>query len=107
MKSILKTNKKGDKSWRNESGFLHRLDGPAIERSNGCKEWWVNGLRHRLDDPAIEGMDGYKEWYEEGKLHRLDGPAIEYPNGDCEWYINGHHYTKEEFEEYIKWNLNK
>jgi hypothetical protein len=22
---------------------LHRLDGPAIERANGSKGWWING----------------------------------------------------------------
>lgn len=36
-------NRNGDKNW-----YLnyrrHRLDGPAVERVNGSKEWWVNGI---------------------------------------------------------------
>jgi len=28
--------------WRNSEGELHREDGPAIERANGAKEWWLN-----------------------------------------------------------------
>lgn len=32
---------------------LHRTDGPAVEWSNGDKEWWQHGLRHRVDGPAI------------------------------------------------------
>ena len=26
-----------------KNGELHRLDGPAIEHSNGNKEWYING----------------------------------------------------------------
>ena len=46
--------------------MLHRVDGPAIERRNGDKEWWVNGRLHRLDGPAIERADGSKAWYLDG-----------------------------------------
>ena len=32
----------GDKYWyRNDQ--LHREDGPAVERADGDKEWWLNG----------------------------------------------------------------
>lgn len=31
------------RQWRDEDGFLHREDGPAIEMDNGFKEWWVHG----------------------------------------------------------------
>jgi hypothetical protein len=72
-----------------EMTMLHRLDGPAIERADGTKEWYVDGKRHRLDGPAYEQADGYKEWYVDGKLHRLDGPAIEWSNGSKEWYVDG------------------
>ena len=44
---------------------------------------------HREDGPAVEDTDGYKEWYIHGKLHREDGPAIEYTNGGKDWFING------------------
>ena len=43
--------------------ILHRLDGPAVEWSDGTKEWYVNGKCHRLDGPAIERADGKKSWY--------------------------------------------
>ncbi len=31
--------------YRNEKGEYHRIDGPAIERANGTREWWENGKR--------------------------------------------------------------
>ena len=51
------------KECRNESGQLHRLDGPAVEYKDGDKVWYINGLRHREDGPAIEWSDGRKYWY--------------------------------------------
>ena len=48
-------------------GLLHREDGPAVERSNGTREWWIDGYPHREDGPAIEWADGYREWYLDGK----------------------------------------
>ena len=55
-------NEYGDKYWfLNDK--LHRLDGPAIEYSDGTKVWYANGFRHRLDGPAYEGYNGDKEWY--------------------------------------------
>lgn len=56
----------GTKFWFKENSFiLHREYGPAIERSNGDKAWYLNG-----------------------ELHRIDGPAIEYSNGDKRYYLN-------------------
>jgi hypothetical protein len=81
--------KDGEKRWFNQAGQQHRLDGPAIERRNGFKEWYQNGWCHRLDGPAIERRNGFKAWYQNGLLHRLDGPAMEWPNGDKEWFQNG------------------
>ena len=46
--------------------ILHRLDGPAVERADGIKEWWVDNTRHRLDGPAYEGADGIKAYYVDG-----------------------------------------
>jgi hypothetical protein len=76
----------GTKEWYLD-GKVHRLDGPAIERANGTKEWWIEGKKHRKDGPAYECVNGTKKWYQQGKLHRLSGPAIEYDNGDKEWYF--------------------
>jgi hypothetical protein len=57
----------GDKEWHNKRGQLHRNDDPAIERTNGDKEWWCDGKRHRVDGLAIERADGYKAWWVDGK----------------------------------------
>jgi hypothetical protein len=56
--------------------LYHREDGPAVERSNGGKEWWINGKRHREDGPAIISGGGYRMWY-----------------------LDNEHYTKEEWFE--------
>ena len=83
--------------WRNSESLLHRLDGPAIEYSDGAKAWWVNGQLHRVDGPAIEYNNGTKEWYVNGQLHRVDGPAIECRGGYKEWWIEGQELTEDEF----------
>ena len=85
---IMKVDAEGNKFWMLPNGELHREDGPAIELTNGGKEWWVNGKRHREDGPAIEHADGNKRWYVNNKLHRVDGPAAELANGDKLWYVN-------------------
>ena len=77
----------GGKIWY-QNDELHRLDGPAVEYSNGYKAWCQNGQYHRLDGPAVEYVNGFKAWHQNGQLHRLDGPAIEYANGDVEYWIN-------------------
>ena len=75
--------------WFNMEGQRHRIDGPAIEGSDGYKAWWIEGQRHREDGPAVEWSDGHKEWWVNGQLHRIDGPAVEWSNGSKEWYVNG------------------
>ena len=47
--------------------ILHRSDGPAVEWSNGSKEWWIDNKRHREDGPAIESAGGSKSWYINGE----------------------------------------
>ena len=86
----------GNKLWF-QNGQLHRLGGPAVEYTSGNKCWYQKGKRHRIDGPAVEQANGNKVWYQEDKRHREDGPAVEYINGDKEWYINGKELTKEEF----------
>lgn len=85
----------GNARWKNSHGYLHREDGPAIEYSDGAKEWWVNGKRHREDGPAIIWSDGDKEWYQNGVLHRLDGPAHDWSIGPSEYWVAGVQYTEE------------
>jgi hypothetical protein len=89
----------------NEDDLYHRLDGPAIEYSNGDKFWYLNGKRHRLDGPAKEYSDGDKFWYKNDKFHREDGPAIERINGNKYYFYNGKKIyvsSDKEFKQYIK-----
>jgi len=60
-------NKYGNKQWRNKNRELHRIDGPAIETTNGTKYWYQNGRLHRIEGPAIEYKDGIIHWYLAGK----------------------------------------
>ena len=80
-----------------EMKILHREDGPAIERANGTKMWWVDGKRHREDGPAVEWSNGTKSWWVDGKRHREDGPAIERYDGTKEWWVDGNELTEDEF----------
>jgi hypothetical protein len=100
--STLKTDKYGNREWRNSEGQLHRLGGPAREWVNDSCEWWVNGQRHRTDGPAIEHASGYRAWYQTGQLHREDGPAVEYANGTREWFLNGQQHRSD--GPAIEWN---
>ena len=59
----------GTRRYYNSKGQLHREDGPAVEFSNGNREWWQNGLRHRIDGSAVEWYDGHKEWWLNGKKY--------------------------------------
>jgi len=105
------------KSWKigtryyNNAGQLHREDGPAVERVDGYKAWYLNGEYHRTDGPAIEMANGDKEWYLNGKLHRVDGPAYEYANGHKAWWVNGKMHREdgpaiEHVHGYKAWYLN-
>lgn len=89
--------KDGTKFRLNQNNQLHRLDGPAIEYTNGIKAWFQNDKLHRTDGPAVEYPNGNKEYRINDKLHRTDGPAIEYANGYKAWYLNGINYTEQEY----------
>jgi hypothetical protein len=86
----------GSKFWYVD-GKCHRLDGPAVEYADGSKSWYVDDKRHRTDGPAIEWADGYKAWYVDGERHRLDGPAIEWADGTKYWYVDDKNLTEKEF----------
>jgi len=62
------------------------------------------GQFHRLNGPAIEGSDGYKAYYFNGKKHRLDGPAKIWPSGYKEYWVNDRQLTKKEFDKLTKHN---
>ena len=86
---VMTVNSSGDKQWRLKNGKLHRLDGPAIEWTDGTESWFQNGYLHRLDGPAVKYRDGTTLWKRYGKFHRLDGPAVEFASGTKEWWQNG------------------
>jgi hypothetical protein len=77
----------GNKEWFVD-GKLHREDGPAIERADGTWEWYINGKK--LDPQPIkkEGAWVFQDGF--GQRHRTDGPAVIWtdPNGDRreEWW---------------------
>ena len=79
-------------------GLLNREDGPAVERSNGTREWWIDGVQHREDGPAVERANGDREWWIDGQRHREDGPACEWADGYREWYLDGKRLSEDEFE---------
>ena len=85
-----------------EMEIRHREDGPAIEWTDGGKEWYLNDRLHREDGPAVEYLNGDKWCYLNGKYHREDGPAIEWADGDKEWRLNGIEYSEEEFNKKMK-----
>ena len=64
---------------------LHCEDGPAVERLDGTKEWWIDGVKVADLDKNFDKRYCNKE----GKLHREDGPAIERSDGTKEWWIDG------------------
>jgi len=90
----------GSKFYYKDKGFttFHREDGPAVEWSTGCTEWWIDGVRHRTDGPAIvDKIVKRKEWFVDGVRHREDGPAIVCESGYKSWYLNGRGMTEEEY----------
>ena len=79
LKYRIEVDMSGSRRYYNDAGQLHRIDGPAVEMSDGGKSWYQNGLRHRTD-----------------------GPAIEWANGTKRWYINGVRLTEAEFNQEVK-----
>ena len=70
-------------------------NGKYIEDENEC--WYLNGKLHRTDGPAVIRSDGCQKWYLNGNLHRTDGPAVTWSNGSQKWYLNGEKVDKDTF----------
>ena len=90
-KSKMEIDENGDKVWRLPNGHYHREDGPAIERKNGNKSWWLNGKLHREDGPASECKNGDKYWFLNDRLYKIqyNNKIIERDkNFDCETCIS-------------------
>ena len=85
-----------------DSKQLHRMDGPAVERADGEKHWYIDGRQHRTDGPAAEFSDGEKHWYIDGKQHREDGPAIVTTDGSKYWFIDSVEYYEDQFNKLIE-----
>ena len=69
----------GDIYWLNKDGQRHCEHGPAVEKANGDKSWFLNG-----------------------NLHCEHGPAVEKANGVAGYYLNDERLTKEEWENRLK-----
>lgn len=54
-----KTDDDGTVRYYDENNKLHREGGPALERPDGYKEWYLNGECHRDGAPAIEDANGF------------------------------------------------
>ncbi len=67
-------------------------------KNEGRVEYFIKGthILHREDGPAIELSDGRREWFINGTLHRVDGPAVIYWHGFKEWYLNGRYFSTKE-----------
>lgn len=69
------------------------------------KRYYLDDKLHRVDGPALEYTDGGKQWILFGELHRIDVPAFESPYGRKEWWFHGKHIdceTQEDFKRLIK-----
>ena len=52
-----------------KDNFTETMTCLHIEYASGDKFWWQNGQRHRDNDlPAVEGTDGTKEYWINGVL---------------------------------------
>lgn len=66
-----------------------------VECTDTCTIWRnaKTGNFERLGGPALEFTNGNKEWYRANRLHREDGPAIDYADRK-EWWLAGERYTE-------------
>ena len=87
----IKVNVFGTEIYKTKEGYRYEFANGDIEYIAGKDEY------HRTDGPAIERANGYKKWYINGKRHRTDGPAVEHENGYKEWYIDGIQMTEKQF----------
>ncbi len=50
-------------------GWFHRENGPAVIDHDGAKFWFQYDRYHRLDGPAVEKTSGEKEYWIEDKIY--------------------------------------
>ena len=68
-----------------------------VKEDNRAKYWILNHNLHRINGPAVEYTNGDKHWYLNAQSHRINGPAIEYTNGEKYWYIDGIEYSRKDY----------
>lgn len=94
----------GDIIWYKDKDLkiISRLDGPAIENTNGYQAYVVDGKFHRLGGPAQIWDENNCNYFEDDKLHRLDGPAcIRSSPRDNQYFIKGKCFSKEQFDQEV------
>lgn len=94
---LIKVNIRNGVEYRNEKGYKHRLDGPAVVMNSGLEIWYKNGKKHRVGGPAYIYKED-KEWWVKGKKHRIDGPAVEHSNYYKGYWISGIKYSETDFK---------
>ena len=92
--------------WVGSNGKRHRINGPAIEGSNGTEKWCINGILHRLNGPAvIANISKFyvrKSRFLNDNRHNINGPAIQHTNGAKFWYINDIKYSETDYKRILK-----
>ena len=102
LKYRIEVDQHGTRRYYNSADQLHRVEGPAVEYTDGTKVWLINGRRQREDGPALIMSDGTQMWFRNGSAHRIDGPAVICANGNVSWYLSGNRLTQQEFNSCIK-----
>jgi len=85
--------------------FWHRLDGPAFEKKDNKKYWYIQDK----EDLIIEYRDGDNYWFINDDIFFLDGPAVDWLNNpyklwNHKWCINGKELPTKEVEEWLHSN---
>jgi hypothetical protein len=97
--------------FRNDSGQIHRVDGPAVIFEDGTYYWFINGVQHREGGPAVCYPEGFSMWYKYGVLHNRNGPAVITNSGEEQWWLDGREYHSPQtmplslFISYIRWKI--
>jgi len=53
---------------RDSGGWLHSVDdAPAVVTQHGARFWYNHGLQHRKGGPAVEMTNGDREWWVNGR----------------------------------------
>ena len=76
----------------------------VVDRYGTRRYYNSAGQRHRVEGPAVELTNGDKFWYQNDLFHRTDGPAVELSNGVRLWRLHGVEYTESEYYKELERN---